>query len=953
MKNKKIAIASLILASLLATSACKHHDSDSTQDLKEGYVEEQNGVITIGNDIVITEASQGLGVAVKDYDVSNLTGVEKNISTVKEFNFINLNSDTEIELEYILNDTNKNVLLNKNVEGELKTYVIAEYKDNNWHEIGYYYPSNAKKFKTRIKLEKGTSETFIIAIREKDEAPIVNNENSKKSYSTAGLLMSEALRSELDLDIMLYPTKNISYSTKYEQAFKWGNDEITKNKNCYYYDNAVVIGEMTGKDLKAFVVSRAKSKLESDLQGGRFEYKITLDKTGRLIASKSSFTLNGKEIKDDNVYKVGVDSYNISKYKKFVFTSVKTSFEKQKELLAKFIQAKKPLLNPSNYSVSITKLEGDTLAGKKIYEIQGNSFMSPIEGDYVEGVSGIVTAVDVSGTDGKDGIRGFFLQDPTGDGDNKTSDAIFVRYFNNKSKDEIKVGDEILLDGTVEEYISEANGLSQTQIIDVKNLQVISSDNKLPDAIVLGQERKLPQGAISTYEGDLNTKDSLNLADGIDFYESIEGMLVKIDNPIVTGASAKYKDIYVRIPGNFDNNLETDKSGLSIKEGDFNPEIVHIKGDTIFGDTSLKTFSHKITEQTGDVFNGSVEGVIKYDTSDYGGYFLINTKELPGVTSKNNIKETTILTSDDSSITIASYNVENLYSTDKKMPEIAKSIIDNLNCPDIIGLIEIQDHDGQNDGKDTGTKAEKTLYALVSALKNQDPSLNYSWINIDPIAGQDGGAPGGNIRVAYIYNEDKITFNPKGDAGANDVGSVNSDGTLNMNPVRINPTHEAFNNSRKSLAAQFEHKKTRKRITVIANHLNSKRGDSSMWGNMQPITLGSEVQRNKMATEIHKFIKELTDKNEKVVALGDFNAFYFENPLTITKGNEMYNLIEGLSEAERYTYNYNGNSQTLDHMLISNNIDKSDTELDIVHINSDFVDQISDHDPLVAKITFR
>lgn len=962
MKNKKILIASLILASMLANSACRHskknEPTNPPQDPKAGYVEEHNGVIQIGNDILITNASKGLGVAVVDYDVTKLSEVEKNISATKEFNFVNLNASTEIELEYTINDTNKNMLSAEKTEAFLKTYVIAEYKNNAWKEIGFYYPSSAKKFKTRIKLEKGTSETFIIAIREKSDAVAISNENSNSKYSTAGLLMSEALRSELSLDIMLYPSSNISNKSVHNKNFEWGNDEIAKNQDCYYYDNNVAIGQMTGKDLKAFVIDRAKFKFEADLQGGRFEYNITFDSLGNYIAEKSSFRLNGMEIKDDVLYKVGVDAYQLGNYKKFnnfgeIFQSLGTSQESQKTLLSKFIQGKKELLNTNNYSVSVIKEKGETITSKKIYEIQGNSFISPLKGKFVEGISGIVTAVDVSGTDGSGGITGFFLQDPTGDGDDRTSDAIFIKYINKKSKDEIKVGDKVSLDGTVDEYMSKANGLSQTQIINTKNIKVISSGNVLPKAIVLGVDRKIPQGAISTYSGDLNTKDSLNLSDGIDFYESIEGMLVKIENPIVTGASAKYKDIYVRVPDNFDSYLETNMGGLSIKKGDFNPEIVHIKGDTIFGDTSLKTFSHKITEQTGDTFNGSVEGVIKYDTSDYGGYFFINTKPLPNSTSKNNTREITNLVSNNDSITIASYNVENLYSTDKKMPEVAESIITNLKCPDIIGLIEIQDHDGQNNGADTGTNADKTLDALIVALKAKDSSLNYSWINIDPIAGQDGGAPGGNIRVAYIYNSDKITFEKSGDAGANDVGSVNSDGTLNMNPVRISPTHEAFTNSRKSLAAQFTHKGTGERITVIANHFNSKRGDSSMWGNMQPITLGSEVQRTKMATEVNKFIKDLTDKDEKVVVLGDFNAFYFEAPLTTTKGNEMYNLIEGLDEAERYTYNYSGNSQTLDHMLISKNINKINTELDIVHINSDFAVQISDHDPLVARITLK
>src|SRR4029077_906515 len=54
-----------------------------------------------------------------------------------------------------------------------------------------------------------------------------------------------------------------------------------------------------------------------------------------------------------------------------------------------------------------------------IHAIQGNGHISPLVGQVVH-TTGVVTAVDTNGS------RGFYIQDPTGDGNTATSDGIFV-----------------------------------------------------------------------------------------------------------------------------------------------------------------------------------------------------------------------------------------------------------------------------------------------------------------------------------------------------------------------------------------------------------------------------------------------------------------------------------------------------------------------------------------------
>ena len=66
-------------------------------------------------------------------------------------------------------------------------------------------------------------------------------------------------------------------------------------------------------------------------------------------------------------------------------------------------------------------------------------------------------------------------------------------------------------------------------------------------------------------------------------------------------------------------------------------------------------------------------------------------------------------------------------------------------------------------------------------------------------------------------------------------------------------------------------------------------------------------------------------------------------------------LIEQLGPEERYSYVFEGNSQALDQMLASSA--PADVlvpgSYDVVHVNAEFADQASDHDPQVARFRCR
>ena len=89
--------------------------------------------------------------------------------------------------------------------------------------------------------------------------------------------------------------------------------------------------------------------------------------------------------------------------------------------------------------------------------------------------------------------------------------------------------------------------------------------------------------------------------------------------------------------------------------------------------------------------------------------------------------------------------------------------------------------------------------------------------------------------------------------------------------------------------------------------------------------------------------------------LGDLNDFDFSQTADILVGTgdtALIDLPRTLPAPERYSYVFEGNSQILDQILMSKNLQPG-AGYDVVHMNSEFPDQISDHDPQVVRVSPR
>jgi uncharacterized protein len=567
-----------------------------------------------------------------------------------------------------------------------------------------------------------------------------------------------------------------------------------------------------------------------------------------------------------------------------------------------------------------------------INEIQGATHISPLVGEDVVTI-GIVTAVR---------SIGFWMQEPdaSADADPATSDGIFV--FTG-SAPTVTVGDAVEVTGSVSEFRpggSSSTNLTTTQIVS-PTINVLSSGNALPAPTVIGSGGRTPPTTViddDTVGGDVEHNSLFDpLGDGIDFHESLEGMLVAIDDAVAVGPTNDFGEIPVLAADGASAGVRTTRRGIVIRPTDFNPERLIL--DDALADTPAVDVR--------DRFPGPIEAIVDYSFGNFK-YLLL----APPQATDGGLAPEVARAQRRGQLAVGSLNVENLDPSDPpaKFERLAHQVVDNLRSPDLLAVEEVQDNNGPaNDSTTDATLTYETLIATIAAAGGP----TYDFRQIDPIDDQDGGEPGGNIRVGFLFRSDRgldFVDRPGGtstSATAEDPGTPGAQ--LTFSPGRIEPTDPAFQNSRKPLAGEFSWRG--RSLFVIANHFNSKGGDDPLFGRFQPPIRHTEAQRHTQATIVNDFVEELlaADRRAGVIVLGDLNDFEFSDTLEILEDDDLHNLMERLPQRERYSFVFEGNSQTLDQILVSRALRRADPEYDSVHVNSEFADQASDHDPQLAR----
>ena len=568
-----------------------------------------------------------------------------------------------------------------------------------------------------------------------------------------------------------------------------------------------------------------------------------------------------------------------------------------------------------------------------IHDIQGASHISPKAGQSVSGVRGIVTALSTNG---------FWMQDPNPDSDSATSEGIFV-FLN--ARPAVSVGDLVSVSARVQEFRpgGATTGNLTTTELSGPTVTVVTSGNALPAPTVIGTGGRVPPNQLieTAPSGSVETSGVFDPdQDGLDFYESLEGMRVQLNNAVAVGPTNSFGE--TPVVGDNGNNAgpRTNRGGVLLRPDDPNPERVIL-------DNLLVPLPNV---NVGDGYDAPILGVMDYN---FGNPFIEVTQSVGRV--DNHLQREVTDSPTAAQLAVATFNFENLAppNPQSKFDSLAHLIVDNLKSPDVIAGEEVQDNNGNTD--DGTVDASVTLSRLVAAIQAAGGPA-YQWREIDPVNDQDGGEPGGNIRQVFLYRTDRgLAFVDRPGGTSTNATSVTGSGAstqLTFSPGRIAPGDAAWNASRKPLAGEFTFHGSH--LFVVVNHFNSKGGDDPLRGRFQPPNAVTETQRHQQATLVANFVSQLTsaDPNANVIVLGDLNDFEWSQTDSILKGAGLHDLMDDLPLDQRYSYEFEGNAQVLDHILLSGALYSLPKVFDPVHVNAEFWDQASDHDPSVVRLTF-
>jgi predicted extracellular nuclease len=570
-----------------------------------------------------------------------------------------------------------------------------------------------------------------------------------------------------------------------------------------------------------------------------------------------------------------------------------------------------------------------------IPEIQGDDRYSPYQGEIVE-TTGIVTQISANGRD-------MWIQDPVGDGDPATSDGIFVDD-RDKLDPQPEIGDYVMITGEVEEQ-QFGNALPLTRIDDPDDFpfEIISSGNDLPAPV------------------ELNNLPEVEMPDGEAFWEPLEGMLVKIENAPVIAATNRFGEFGMLAKNNakprsgfFDQTQQIIAQTLGKDHVDYNPERIMVDDATL--DDPIQVMpGDRVRVLTGVVdYTFSMYKLQPYEPAD-GDIFNHNMPKMP-VSKRWGEKGDLVITT---------YNVENLFDLvnnpdkddgsstptadelDTQLAKLALSIEVELNLPEILVVQEVEN-----------TEILQELGDLVNAANG----TSYEACSFETSDGR-------GIEVGFLWDMDRVDLQ--------DCYQMTGTGVEDwFGPGSPSP-------GREPLVGVFDYNSME--ITIIGNHFKSKGGDDPLYGVNWPADRVTEFQRKGQAGVVRAFVDSIfdADPDALVMVAGDLNDFQFmepgesdlpeddpdfeqDHPVGIVEGWSgqvpLFNLVNVEKPAELYTFVFDGNSQVLDHILISPSLLDYFAGVNILHFNAGYPAELgedttttlraSDHDPIEARFNF-
>lgn len=519
-----------------------------------------------------------------------------------------------------------------------------------------------------------------------------------------------------------------------------------------------------------------------------------------------------------------------------------------------------------------------------ISQIQGNAAESPMTGE-VHTIEAVVTA----SFQGRDRLRGFFLQEESVDQDNDdaSSEGLFVFHDDTP----VGAGQLIRITGEIQERFG------QTQLARVSDLIVCDSNRlslihpatiRLPRSSSDALESR--EGMMVRLKGRLVVTDNFNLGRFGEFQVSNRERLT-----IPTQAELPGVDAQIRQDVNDLNRLIIDDGSQSQ-----NPDPIIYPAPELSSHNTLRT-GEKVK---------SIVGVLGYAFGEY----RLHATHTVRVGERNARPLSPRQGIDDDKLVVAGFNLLNYFNGDgagggfptsrgadsyeefqRQSMKLGRAI-GELGAA-IVGVVELE-----NDGYGSDS-------AIVSLTNTVNQYAYEEYAVIDPGLDKLGGDA---IAVGLLYQPDKVT--PIGEAM-----------TLSEPPFDTL--------SRQPLAQVFQINETGMEILVVINHFKSK-GCSGARGADRDQEDGQgcyNATRVESALALASWLPQLAMTPHRII-LGDLNSYAQEDPVRalVDAGYE-----NKLDDEEDYSFVFNGQAGVLDYALYSRSLRKQVKKVKAWHINAD------------------
>jgi len=611
----------------------------------------------------------------------------------------------------------------------------------------------------------------------------------------------------------------------------------------------------------------------------------------------------------------------------------------------------------------------DDVAITPIHDIQGNGASSPLVGQTVY-TRGIVTGRK---------SNGFFLQAPDAeaDADPMTSEGIYV-FTSSAPPAEATVGNLVMVQATVSEYAPSQDPLQPPLTeLGFATVTQLSMGNALPTPVPLTTNFPDPEGAydqLERVEGMRVSAASLTVVgptDGSTNEPNATGTSNGVFYATVTGDPRPFRTPGIQAP-----DPAPSGSIPPIPRWDTAPETMEVDSDAIG--------AAKLDLAAGAVVTG-VTGPVDYGFRRY----TILPEATPTVGSAGEAVTAARLPSEDE-FTVASYNLERFFDTvndpaigepvltatafANRLNKASLGIRNELHTPDILAVMEVEN---------LSTLQQLANKINSDAATNGDPDPKY-------VAYLQEGNDVGGIDVGFLIKTAIGDFLGQPRVEIVDVTQFGKDTTW-IDPSDGQPS--LLNDRPPLLLRAIVHYYNGRSfpISALAVHQRSLNGisDETVSGST---TAGDRVRKKRQAQAeyLANLIqgRETADPAEHLIVLGDFNAFDFNDgyvdPMGVVTGmptpddqtvvpGDGVDLVDPdlmnlhyLPEADkRYSYVFDGQAQSLDHILINQVLGTDATSYDLDHarMNADFPEtnrndanspsRLSDHDPAIAYFSLK